>query len=139
MPAFTKKPWTIAALAVAAIFYVGACSTALYELTSPPSLSWHVALRKAYSIVAFALVGYFFRRASAENGGRRFVVPIIVAVAAYSAAIEVGQYVLGSKEGLGWNTFDTLCGALGGALATTDVIVRRASSLPGAQAEGRGK
>lgn len=125
MPALMRKPWTLAVTIVAAILYVVACSEAAYELTSPRSLSWHVWLRKAYSIGAFALVGYLFRRSRAENGARRFVVSTIVAVAAYSAAIEIGQYVLGSKEGLLWNAIDIACGAVGGALATIDLATRR--------------
>jgi hypothetical protein len=103
---------------------VAACSNAFYELTSPHFLSWHVLLRKAYSIVAFTLVGYLYRRARVENGAVHLTVATVVAVAAYSAAIEVGQFVLGSKEGLGWNVFDTLCGAIGGLLATADVSMR---------------
>jgi hypothetical protein len=37
--------------------------------------------------------------------------------AAYSAAIEVGQYLNTAREGLWWNAFDVACGALGGAIA----------------------
>lgn len=48
------------------------------------------------------------------------VVLCIVGVAFYSALIEVGQHLLGSTEGLGWNVGDTLCGAVGGALAVAD-------------------
>jgi hypothetical protein len=128
MTAITRKPWTIAAIIVAAILYAVACSDAIYELTSPSALSWHVLLRKTYSIVAFALVGYLFRRAQAENGGQRLIVSTIIGVAAYSAAIEVGQYFAGSKEGLLWNAFDTACGAAGGALATLDLSVGRRGS-----------
>jgi len=121
MGAVSKKRWTIAAIVVAAILFAVACNNAIYELTSPSAFEWHVLLRKAYSIVAFTLVGYLFRRARAENGGRRFVLWTIAATAAYSAGIEVGQFFEGSKEGLGWNVFDTLCGAAGGALATGDL------------------
>ena len=117
MPTLLRKPWTAAAVIVATILYIVACSNAIYELTSPSALSWHVLLRKAYSIVAFTLVGYLFRRAGAENGARRLPFSTIVGVAAYSAAIEVGQYFCGSKEGLAWNAFDTACGAAGGALS----------------------
>jgi peptidoglycan/LPS O-acetylase OafA/YrhL len=119
-------PWTVAATVVAAILYAAACSHKLYEVTSPLWLDWHVALRKLYSVVAFALVGYLARRALLENGRTRHVaVSCVLGVAAYSAAIEVGQFLHGSQEGLGWNAFDTLCGALGGALATLDLMRRR--------------
>ncbi len=120
------KPWTVAALVVAAILYGVALSNSIYELTSPPALEWHVILRKFYSIVAFTLVGYLFRRSLVEWGRSDVVLPTILGVALYSAAIEVGQALMGSKEGLGWNAFDTFCGALGGTLAVADrLLVRR--------------
>jgi hypothetical protein len=119
-------PWTVAATVVAAALYAAACSHKLYEVTSPLWLDWHVALRKLYSIVAFALVGYLARRALQENGRTQHVaLSCVLGVAAYSAAIEVGQFFHGSQEGLGWNAFDTLCGAAGGALATVDLMRRR--------------
>ncbi len=118
--------WTTAAAVVAAVFYAAALSHAVYEATSPVELSWHVLLRKLYSVVAFSLLGYLLRRALAEREHHANVVATcVLGIAAYSAAIEVGQYLYGSHEGLGWNTFDTGCGALGGALANADTIARR--------------
>ncbi len=114
------KRWTLIATLVACLVYALALRDDFYHLTSPTALPWHVALRKLYSIVAFAVVGYLARRALIENGRDRVVVPCIVGVAVYSALIEVGQYLLGSKEALGWNAIDTLCGAVGGALAVWD-------------------
>ncbi len=118
------KPWTIAAVAIACVLYVLALRNDFYHLTSPTALPWHVALRKAYSIVAFAVVGYLARRALLENGREQVVVPCIIGVAIYSALIEVGQALLGSKEGFGWNIGDTLCGAVGGGLAVADRLRR---------------
>ncbi|MBD5655524.1 MAG: hypothetical protein IAI50_10165 [Candidatus Eremiobacteraeota bacterium] len=120
--------WTIATALVATMLYVLALRADVYGATSPYWLSWHVALRKAYSIVAFCAVAYLYRRALAEHGGTRFIARCIVATASYSAAIEVGQFITGSREGLGWNAFDTLCGAVGGGLATIDLwsVKRRA-------------
>ncbi len=112
------KPWTIVASVVAAIFFVAAISNELYQLTSPPSLSWHVLLRKIYSVLAFALVGYLLRRALAEHGREAIVVRCIVGIAAYSGAIEIAQALLGSHEGFAWNAVDVACGALGGALGS---------------------
>jgi hypothetical protein len=121
--------WTIAATLTAAFFYILALNAAVYELTSPSWLSWHVVLRKSYSVVAFALVGYTFRRALVENGyRRRLVLTCVAGVALYSAAIEVGQFLHGSQEGVGWNAFDTLCGAAGGAIATLDLMRRKAAA-----------
>lgn len=113
---------------VAAALYAIALSDAAYELTSPVELSFHVLLRKTYSIVAFALVGYLLRRALRESGRdapRATIVACIAGVAAYSAAIEVGQWLAGSHEGLAWNAFDTFCGAVGGTLAVVDLILGR--------------
>jgi hypothetical protein len=120
------KPWTVAAIVVAAVFFALAVSHAVYELTSPHALSWHVLLRKTYSIVAFTIVGYLLRRALVENGRVTNVgATCIAGVAVYSACIEVGQYLHGAREGLTWNAIDTICGAIGGALATCDLAFAR--------------
>jgi hypothetical protein len=110
------KVWTGAAAAVAAVLYVMALSNAVYELTSPVSLSWHVLLRKTYSIGAFALVGYLAGRAAPEWRRRAGPGALALLVAAYSAAIEIGQAFEGSREGLVWNAIDVACGAAGGYL-----------------------
>ncbi len=131
--AMIRRPWTVAAALVAAALYAIALSDAVYELTSPVALSWHVLLRKTYSIGAFTLVGYLLRRALRENGrkGRRTtIVACIAGVAAYSAAIEFGQWLAGSHEGLGWNAVDTICGAIGGGLAVADAIIGRRTPAP---------
>lgn len=112
------KPWTISASVVAVIFFAAAISNEFYQLTSPLALSWHVLLRKMYSVIAFALVGYLMRRALAEHGRASVVVPCIVGIAAYSGAIEVVQAWLGSHEGFAWNAVDVACGAIGGALGS---------------------
>ena len=112
------KPWTVAASVVAAVLFAAAISNEFYQLTSPPSLSWHVLLRKAYSIVAFALVAYLLRRALREHGRQRVALTCILGVAAYSGAIEIVQAFLGSREGFGWNAIDVVCGAAGGALGS---------------------
>jgi hypothetical protein len=132
-----KAPWTAAAIAVAVALYAAAINNALYELTSPSSLSYHVWLRKAYSIVAFTLVGYLFRRSAHERGGTHQIAVAILGTALYSAAIEVGQFLAGSKEGLGWNAIDTICGAIGGALACADLISRRFKTRRTQQRTGR--
>lgn len=115
------KPWILATVVVGTTLFVLACRNDFYQLTSPEALSWHVALRKAYSIVAFALVAYLLRRAlEAEGRPGATVVACVAGLAAYSAAIEVGQYVSGSREGPVWNAIDIGCGAVGGALAVSD-------------------
>jgi hypothetical protein len=73
-----------------------------------------VALRKAYSIAAFAVVGFTAERALRPNG--RAVLRGAAIVALYSAAIEVAQALHGSHEGLIWNGIDVLCGAVGGSI-----------------------
>jgi hypothetical protein len=115
------KPWNMVTTVVALALLAIAVSHSVYDITSPVWLSWHVVLRKFYSIVAFTIVGFCLRRALVENGRERLVASCILGVGAYSALIEVLQFFYGSHEGLGWNTFDTLCGALGGALATIDL------------------
>jgi hypothetical protein len=106
----------LAFLAVAAFFFALALRGDVYVATSPPSFGWHVALRKAYSIGAFAIVGALFRWASGERPG---FTALIVAV--YSGGIEAGQRITDGHESLAWEAFDVACGAVGGwlgALAT---------------------
>lgn len=125
------KPWTLAAVIVAAIFYVVALSSDVYSATSPSWLSWHVLLRKIYSVGAFTLVAYLFRRALDEWPRSRFLeLTTIAAVSSYSAAMEFGQAFAGSKEGLAWNAVDVLCGALGGFLALAIDRTTRRTARP---------
>ena len=113
----------MAALAIAAALFWAATSNEVYEATSPSSFSFHVLLRKAYSIAAFALVGFTARKAlgaSALTASRGALL-----VAAYSAAIEIAQAVKGSHEGIAWNAVDVLCGAAGGWLGVVANRIRR--------------
>ncbi len=112
--------WTTAAVAVALVLYVAALRNDFYQLTSPTTLLWHVALRKAYSLVAFGTLGYLVRRALLERGRRRVALTTVASLALYSGAIEVGQYLLGSTEGFGWNVVDIACGAAGGIFGIAD-------------------
>jgi hypothetical protein len=109
-------PWTITTLVLAAAFYALALSHEVYDATSPPGLGWHVVLRKIYSVGAFALISYCLSRALAVRAASLLasVATCALALAAYSAAIEIGQAVAGSQEGVAWNAVDVLCGALGG-------------------------
>jgi hypothetical protein len=111
------RPWTWAAVLVGAALYAAALNSDLYGATSPYWLSWHVLLRKIYSVAAFTLAGYLLRRALDEWHRSDSPATTVWGMAAYSAAIEVGQAIVGSKEGLAWNAFDVLCGALGGFIA----------------------
>jgi surface polysaccharide O-acyltransferase-like enzyme len=111
------KRWTLVAAIVVALFFALALSDAVYEATSPSYLSWHVALRKTYSIIAFTIVGVALGRAALEWKRPLSLAQTAFAVALFSAAIEIGQFAMGSHEGPAWNVFDTGCGALGGALA----------------------
>jgi len=112
-------------VAAAALFVV-ALNNAVYEATSPSWFGWHVVLRKSYSVAAFAAVGYLLRRALTERDQRHEILwSCVLGITAYSAAIEVGQALVGSREGLLWNAVDVACGALGGALACADLILRR--------------
>jgi len=104
-----------AVLAVA--LYIVAASNATYEATSPSWLSFHVLLRKAYSVVAFALVGFALAQATRYSGVQFGLVRGGASVGAYSALIEFGQRVLaGARESLAQQSFDVACGIIGGGL-----------------------
>lgn len=118
----SRRAWIAVAVVTAAALFWAATSNEVYDLTSPPALSWHVLLRKVYSVVAFALVGVTVDQAFGPS--RQPVARATLLVAGYSAAIEVVQWIDGSHEGLGWNAFDVLCGAAGGALGTLALRAR---------------
>lgn len=101
-------------MTVAAALFWAATSNEVYDVTSPPALSFHVLLRKTYSIAAFALVGFTADKALGPSV--RAALRGALVVAAYSAAIEMAQAVRGSHEGIAWNVVDVLCGAAGGWL-----------------------
>lgn len=118
----SRLTWIPVAIVTAAVLFWAATSNEVYDLTSPPALSWHVLLRKAYSVVAFAVVGLTAEKALGVS--RRSVLRATLLIALYSAAIEVVQWIDGSHEGLRWNAFDVLCGAVGGALGALAAQVR---------------
>jgi len=108
-----SRRWIVFAV-VAIGFFIIAVDNDVYNLTSPPIWSWHVLLRKSYSIVAFALVGGAYIWASCASWRQSAIV-----VALYSGVIEIGQHFLSNPyEPLSWNIFDVCCGGVGGALAT---------------------
>ena len=87
------------------------------------------AIRKIYSIVAFTVVGVAMNLALPAS--RRRTTWTVIAVAAFSACIEVAQKLHHAREGLGSNLFDVGCGALGGwlgALIVESFRRRRATS-----------
>jgi len=110
---------------VAVVFFALAVSRAVYDITSPADWPFHVLLRKSYSLIAFAIVGYLYAEAGAERG-RAIPAPTAgIVTAIYSAAIEVGQRLVGSTEGLLSNGIDVACGLVGGAIGAALAAVRR--------------
>ncbi|GAC1568477.1 MAG: hypothetical protein NVS2B3_12310 [Vulcanimicrobiaceae bacterium] len=121
--------WTLTTVVAGVAFFVAALNNDFYQLTSPVALSWHVTLRKAYSIVAFAVVAFLIRKSLGERGMPVRSAAIVAGAAVFSGAIEVGQYLNGSTEGLAWNVTDIACGALGGVVASLDLF-RRGRKAP---------
>ena len=109
-------------MTVAAALFWAATSNEVYDVTSPSRLSFHIVLRKTYSIVAFALVGFTADKALGPS--TRAALRGALLVAAYSAAIEVVQIAHGS-ESAAWSVFDVLCGAAGGWLGVVARGIRR--------------
>lgn len=110
--------WWAAAVAASLVLLVAAVDNGVYEATSPTAWSFHVILRKVYSIVAFAIVGFFVARARRLTSRSASAPSIGWTIAGYSAVIEVLQYFLDPPpEGLLSNVIDIACGFLGGAIA----------------------
>ncbi len=113
---------SITALA-AVIFFFLATSDAVYDLTSPVQLDIHVLLRKAYSVIAFGILGYCAARAFRELGWSFAPWRIGLFVAIFSLAIEIAQAFTPPPEGLLSNAIDVLCGYVGGFISS--LFVRR--------------
>ncbi len=111
-----RRVWTALALIVSTALFVAALRTDVYVATSPPALPWHVFVRKVYSVIAFTGVAYLFGRSREERGHGTPPGLAVAVLALYSTAIEIGQFLLGSHEGIWWNLIDIGCGALGGIL-----------------------
>jgi hypothetical protein len=110
--------WWIAAALAGAVLCVVATSNEVYTATSPTSLNYYQLLRKAYSVVAFAVVGYFVARARGAAGQPASPFAIGMMVGAYSGLIEILQYYLDPPpEGIPSNVLDVACGFVGGYLA----------------------
>ena len=120
--------WTLTTVVLVLAFYLLALNSDFYQLTSPIELSWHVTLRKIFSVGAFTVVAFLIRKTLAERGIAGSAIAVVIGGALFSGAIEIGQYRNGSTEGFGWNAIDVGCGALGGAIAAFDLLVRRSAS-----------
>lgn len=70
-------------------------------------------VRKIYSVVAFAIVGFF---ASPLFVAKARLQISALLVMGFSLAIEIAQHAMGYPESLVSNAFDLACGALGGML-----------------------
>lgn len=118
--AFFSKPaawWGMAAV-FAVVLLVAAVDNGVYEATSPTAWSYHVLVRKFYSVVAFAVVGFPITWARRLVGRSTSVSSIGWLIAAYSTVIEILQYFLDPPpEGLLSNAIDIACGFFGGAIA----------------------
>lgn len=118
--------WWALAVVAAIVLSAAALSETVYETTSPSTINYYVALRKFYSIIAFAIVGYLVARA--RRTARHPATPLIIGaiVAFYSGLIEAMQSVSSaSPEGLVWSAFDVGCGMLGGVLGALAAKPRR--------------
>jgi hypothetical protein len=69
-----------------------------------------LSVRKFWSIVAFAALGFFLAPVFRVRSGGR----VAVFVLAFSAVIEIVQHVAGSNEGFVTSAFDVACGFVGG-------------------------
>ena len=104
-------------MAISIVLFTLALSNAVYEATSPSWLTFHVLLRKAYSVVAFALVGFSLARTTQVAGRSWNPVQVGLSVGLYSALIEVCQRLLaGARESFAQQSVDVAAGLIGGAL-----------------------
>jgi len=83
-----------------------------------------VVLRKLYSLIAFTVAGIVVDLALPR--ARRPVLRGTIAIAAFSACIEIAQRLHHVHEGIASNLFDVGCGAVGGAIGAAIVEPLRA-------------
>ncbi len=129
----SKPAWRVIALVTAGALFWLATRSDVYNTTSPRGmaqslfgpdfvpfrhpwwLSLHIWVRKAYSIVAFTIVGYTANRALGVT--TRPALRAAVAVGTYSLGIEMAQRLFVASEPTLESVIDVGCGALGGWLA----------------------
>jgi len=109
-----------------------AVSRQLEKVTTPSTLGdfVHFDIRKLLSIAAFAAIGFLL--ALRRRRGLRDCAAVALIVGAYSALIEVAQWLHGEREGLYWNAVDVLCGLVGGYLGAwicAEGLTRRKDNL----------
>ena len=111
-----------------AVLFWAALSHRVYNRTLPYGLlerafgedandgpySVRVLLRKLYSVIAFALIGFVVDRALPR--ARRAGLRAALIVAAFSGVIEVAQKMNHAEEGPRSEAFDVACGFAGGWL-----------------------
>jgi hypothetical protein len=112
------------AAAAAAGFFALALSDVVYDFTSPGSWPTHVVVRKLYSLACFVVLGYLFSRVVPRMPPLLSGMRAAVIVAMYSAAVEIGQRLTGSRESLKWNAVDVALGFIGGAIGGALASVR---------------
>lgn len=141
----SRTGWAGLAILVLVFMLWLAVSRHVYHSTLPQGLldrffddddadTVRVILRKAYSVIAFAVVGFFADKSLRRRGNR--TLRAMLAVAAFSTLIELAQYLHGTREGLVSNAFDIACGALGGWLGVVIARVlgdRRADAMESAR------
>jgi hypothetical protein len=109
--------WVALCTVISIALFAIALSNAIYEATSPSWLTFHVLLRKAYGVVAFALVGFTLARTTQLAGRAWGPVRIGLSVGLYSVFIEVCQrFFAGARESFAQQSLDVAAGLIGGAL-----------------------
>ncbi|MBC5799635.1 MAG: hypothetical protein GIX03_05570 [Candidatus Eremiobacteraeota bacterium] len=88
-------------------------------------------LRKLYSVIAFAIVGFFAAPLIPRPARLRWDTALI---AGFSLVIEIAQKLTGADETYASNLFDIACGALGGVIgALIWNALRRPTALDAAE------
>ena len=115
--------WRILFLVALVALYATAISNKAYAVTSPPSIPYHVIVRKTYALGAFALLGFLLEQSRIPRF--RGIVTAAAVVGLYSAAIELGQtYISRSIEPASEHAFDIASGVVGGAVGSWFAIAR---------------
>ena len=83
----------------------------VYAVTLPAALPHHTILRKIYGLVAFTVAGSVVAPILQR---KHRVLTAAVIIGLLSAAIEIGQRLMGSGEWWRWMLFDIASGAIGG-------------------------
>jgi hypothetical protein len=144
----SKSAWRVIAVTLAVALFYAATRVDLYDASTPYGMShkllgarapnlphpwWfslHILLRKVYSVIAFASIGFSAEKALNPTPTPKLRATVLVAL--YSLGIEFAQHAIDPSEPIMERVLDVACGALGGWIGASAIAsIERRRRAPG--------